>query len=626
MRRLLAIPLLVFAATASLAQAPAKAPLPAAKSIPELKAQLEKILQEFHIPGMSVAVVRKDGPEWMAGLGLADVAAGTPNTASTLFRIGSTSKAFTSLSILQLVREGKLSLDTPVHQIIPDVWFENPWEATDPVRVVDLLEHTTGWDDMHFREYAKDAPGMSLKDGLDYDHSSRTSRWRPGTRMAYCNSGLGVAAAVVEKITGQRFEDYVDEHLFKPIGMATATYMPPAGRPATTLYHDDGKKPFPYWNILIRPAGSINASAEDMAAYVQFYLNRGHAHDGAVVQPEDIDRMEVPTRSWAAQDGLRLGYGLSNYTTVHDGFVFHGHNGGVNGGLTDMSYVADAGVGYFFSINSGNGEGFKAIADAMQAYVTRDLPRPAPPPATTLPAEATAYSGWYQPDSPRASMLVFLERIAGLAHVTVDPQGLTLTGADRQTQHFVPVTGLQLRRNDGPEHIEPVATMQLIKPNAEGRFIGIGGFATLKQIPGWMAIGEIALVAWFVVALASVVLYAPFWLLSGLAQSRRKPADRALRLWPLVAFGGLITALVAGIMASSDILELLGAPSWASVVIFLGTLVFALASLWSAVVTWKAGDGARRFVRAHAAFVSIILVIATVYLAYWGVIGIRTWA
>jgi CubicO group peptidase (beta-lactamase class C family) len=626
MRRLLAVLLLAVLATPSFADAPAKAPPPAAKSIPELKAQLEKILQEFHIPGMSVAVVRKDGPEWMAGLGLADVAAGTPNTASTLFRIGSTSKAFTSLSILQLVREGKVSLDTPVHQIIPDVWFENPWEATDPVRVVDLLEHTTGWDDMHFREYAKDAPGMSLKDGLDYDHSSRTSRWRPGTRMAYCNSGLGVAAAVVEKITGQRFEDYVEEHVFRPIGMSTATYMSPEGHPATTLYHDDGKRPFPYWNILIRPAGSINASAEDMAAYVQFYLNRGHAHDVAIVQPEDIDRMEVPTRSWAAQDGLRLGYGLSNYSMVLNGYVFHGHDGGVNGGLTDMAYLPDAGVGYFFSINSGNGAGFKALVEAMQAYVTRDLTRPALPAATALPAEASAYTGWYQPDSPRASMFEFLERISGLAHVTVDTKGLMLTGADRETQHYVPVTGLQLRRNDAPEHLDPVATMQLIKPNPEGRFIGVGGFATLKQIPAWMAVGEIALVAWFALALASVLLYAPFWMLSGLAKSRRKPADRALRLWPVVAFGGLIGALVVGTVASSDIIELLGAPTWASVSIFLGTLVFALASLWSAWVTWRAGDGVRRFVRAHVAFVSIILVIATVYLAYWGVIGIRTWA
>ena len=157
-----------------------------------------------------MAIVSKDGPEWIAGLGVADVASGRANTADTLFRIGSTSKAFSSLSILLLKDQGKLTLQDPVHTLVPDVFFENRWEATDPIRVVNLLEHTTGWDDMHFREYAKQAPdNMSLHDGLDYDHSSRVSRWRPGTRMAYCNSGPPVAAYVVEKLTGQRFEDFV---------------------------------------------------------------------------------------------------------------------------------------------------------------------------------------------------------------------------------------------------------------------------------------------------------------------------------------------------------------------------------------------------------------------------------
>ena len=110
-----------------------------------------------HTPGVSVAIVHKDGPEWVAGLGMADVAANRATTADTLFRIGSTSKAFASLSILMLADQGKLSLDDPVHKLAPDVWFENRWEATDPIRVVNLLEHTTGWDDMHLREYAKDA-------------------------------------------------------------------------------------------------------------------------------------------------------------------------------------------------------------------------------------------------------------------------------------------------------------------------------------------------------------------------------------------------------------------------------------------------------------------------------------
>ena len=152
-----------------------------AQSIPELRQQLEKILHDTHTPGVSVAIVHREGPEWVAGLGKANVAANQPATADTLFRIGSTSKAFVSLSILKLVNEGKLSLQDPVHKLVPEIYFENRWEATDPVRVVDLLEHTTGWDDLHLHEYAKDAKGMTLREGLDYYHHSRVSRWPPGT-------------------------------------------------------------------------------------------------------------------------------------------------------------------------------------------------------------------------------------------------------------------------------------------------------------------------------------------------------------------------------------------------------------------------------------------------------------
>src|SRR6516164_3415433 len=250
-------------------------PIKPAQSIAELQQQLEKILKDKHVPGVSVAIVKRDGPEWVTGLGLADVASGTRATADTQFRIGSTSKAFASLSILKLANEGKLSLLDPAHKLVPEVWFENRWEATDPVLVVDLLEHTTGWDDLHLREYAKEAPAtMGLREGLDYDHHSRISRWRPGTRMAYCNSGPAVAAYVVEKVTGERFEDYVQQNFFDPIGMKTATYFEPKSG-LTNLYHADGKTPYPYWHILYRPSGAINASAKDMASYVQFFLNRG---------------------------------------------------------------------------------------------------------------------------------------------------------------------------------------------------------------------------------------------------------------------------------------------------------------------------------------------------------------
>jgi len=600
------------------------APKPA-QSIAELRQQLEKILADTHTPGVSVAIVHRDGPEWVAGLGKSNVAANQATTEETLFRIGSTSKAFASLSILKLANEGKLSLLDPVHKLVPEIWFENRWEATDPVRVVDLLEHTTGWDDMHLPEYAKDAKGMTLREGLDYYHHSRISRWRPGTRMAYCNSGPPVAAYIVEKITGQRFEDYVTQNFFLPIGMKTATYFEQPSPQLTTLYHPDGKIPYPYWNILLRPAGSINASAKDMAAYLQFYLNRGAVGGVQVMPSASIDRMETPTRTWEAQQGLKAGYGLSNYTSFHDGFEYHGHNGGVDGGITDMSYMPEYGVGYFYSINSANGAAFGKIGDAIRAYITRSLTRQPVPAVGQLPANAQQYAGWYEFASPRNELSHFLEKLLGMSRVRFGSGNLLLTNIGQIDQPFVPVSGSQFRYLPKKDHPEPVATAILLSPNAEGRFVYIGG--TLKRIPTWFAFAEIALVAWFLLAFVSILLYAPFWIIGGFFKKRRRPAERAMRLWPLIAVISLLAFVGLVILTGDDGIARLGHMTIWSFGIFLTTLIFAVASLASAVALWLARNTEiRRSVRWFSIAVTTALLIAAVYLAYWGVIGIRTWA
>jgi CubicO group peptidase (beta-lactamase class C family) len=617
---------LALVAMGSFAQDKADDTPAAAHSIEELQQQLEKILKDSHTPGMSVAIVHREHPEWIAGLGVADVAANRTAVQETLFRIGSTSKAFASLAILKLVDEGKLSLQDPVRKLVPEVWFENPWEATDPVRVVDLLEHTTGWDDIHFREYAKDAPGMALREALDYDHHSRTSRWRPGTRMAYCNAGPAVAAYIVEKITAQRFEDYVAENFFEPIGMKTATYFQPASAQLTSLYHPDGKTAYPYWNITFRPSGSINASAEDMAAYVRFYLNRGTV-DGRQVMPADsLDRMEIPTRTWAAQQGLKAGYGLSNYWSINDGFVYHGHNGGVEGGITEMAYMPDYGVGYFFSLNAANGNAFGAIGKSIRAYITRDLQRPPVPPPAALPSNAESYAGWYEPDSPRVELTHFLERLVALERVRIEDGKLILDSLGQKNKTFLPITGAQFRLDPKKGFPDPIATLELLTPVADGRFIQIGG-ATAKRIPAWFAIFEVAITAWVMLSWISVLLYAPFWLLGGLSKKRRRPTERALRAWPLVAVLSLVG--VVGIFAASndDLIARMGNLSVWSTALCLTTLIYGAASVAGAVALWLAPKQAIRApVRIYSLVVIPALVIAAAYLAYWGIIGLRTWA
>jgi CubicO group peptidase (beta-lactamase class C family) len=599
-----------------------------AQSIAELQQQLEKILKDTHTPGVSVAIVHRDGPEWVAGLGAADVAGARRTTADTLFRIGSTSKAFASLSILMLADQGRLSLDDSVHKLAPDVWFENRWEATDPVRVVNLLEHTTGWDDMHLREYAKDAPGMSLREGLDYDHHSRISRWRPGTRMAYCNSGPPVAAYIVETLTGQRFEDFVEQNLSRPIGMKTATYFQSPPGTATTLYHNDGKTPYHYWNILLRPAGSINASAQDMAAYLQFYLNRGAVSGKQIVAAADIDRMENPASTWAAKDGMKYGYGLSNYWSVEDGFVYHGHDGGVEGGLTEMAYLADNHVGYFFSINSGNGDAFEKVAKAIRTYLTNKLPKPPLPPVASLPAGAAEYAGWYVPDSPRVELTHFLELLVGTTFVRLKDGAVVLDLLGGWNETYVPVAGMQFRhipkkKEDAPD---PVATFELLTPNEEGQFLQAGLGTTMKRIPAWVAIAHIVLSAFVLLSILSILLYAPFWILGGLSKKRRRPAERGMRLWPLIAVLSLLACVGVFLVSSDDLIDRLGNLTGWSVAVYVATVAFGMASLASAISLWRTPAGAARpGVRRFSRIVTLALLIAGAYLAYWGIIGLRTW-
>jgi CubicO group peptidase (beta-lactamase class C family) len=608
------------------------------QSIEGLRQQLLNVLKETHTPGLSVAIVRRDGPEWVAGLGLADVANKRPATSDTLFRIGSVSKGFVALAVLQLVNDGKLSLNDPVRKLAPEVWFENRWEDTDPVRVVNLLEHTTGWDDMHFREFAKDAPNMSLRDEFDFDHHSRVSRWRPGTRMAYSNSGPDVAAYIVEKITGRRFEDYVQQHLFTPIGMKTATYFQPDAAMATVVYHRDGKTPYSYWNLLGRPHGAINASAKDMAAYLAFYLNRGTVSGKQVVPGASIDRMEVPASTWAAKDGLKWGYGLANLYRVRDGFVYHGHDGGVDGDFTELWYLPDYSVRYFFSINSRNVGAVDQIDGILRAYITRNLTRPAVPPAAPVATDATTYAGWYEPDSPRMEMQRCSDYLGNGAPMRVYFQDgkMLLRSSFAWNEYFiprfggtttcVPVTATQFRWVPEKGFPPPIASVVLISQNSDGKFIQLGG-QTLKCAPTWLAFLQITLGLFSYLSVVSTLLYAPFWILGGLILRRRHPAERSMRIWPLLAVLCMIAIVIFLNATGDDARTRLGNLTIWSFSLFLLTLFFGTASVAGIIAWWRAPRHETRLgVRIYSLIVSLTLLITTIYLAYWGIIGLRTWA
>ncbi|MGD2216756.1 MAG: serine hydrolase domain-containing protein, partial [Gemmatimonadales bacterium] len=178
-------------------------------SIEELQQAIRRVLEQTNTPGAGVALVTRDSIVWVGGVGLADVEAERPVTGETVFRQGSISKSFVSLSVLLLQERGRLSLNGRVSELAPEIEFENRWEETAQVRLVHLLEHTSGFDDIHLTEYVSGKSSTTLREALDYHPDSRTSRWEPGTHMSYCNSGPALAAYIVEKISGQPFEDFV---------------------------------------------------------------------------------------------------------------------------------------------------------------------------------------------------------------------------------------------------------------------------------------------------------------------------------------------------------------------------------------------------------------------------------
>ena len=592
-------------------------------SLGELEADIREVLRQTKTPGAGIALVSREGPIWEAGLGVADVASGRPATADTLFRIGSVSKGFVALSVLMLVEEGKLRLDDPLRPLAPDVFFENRWEATDPVRIVHLLEHTTGFDDFSFREFASNDPKpLTLREGLDYAPGSRVSRWPPGARMSYSNSGPPLAAYVVQRLTGAPFEDFVQRRIFDPLGMPTATFLESEAvrKNGATLYHPDGVTPYPYWHVLMRPAGSVNASAREMGRYVRMYLNRGTLEGRRLVSPESIARMEVPETTDAARAGLRVGYGLNDYATVKGGFVIYGHDGGMHGALARMAYLPDVGVGWVILLNSGSGEAMKAIHALIRNTLTRDVhPPPTPPVVKVTPETKMAFTGWYIGDSPRMEALRFLDRILGPVHVRFGDEGLTLVTLFGKKRELVAVTDRLYREKD-----DPVPTLVLLD-TPEGKKVA-QSFVSLAKVASpriWLQSGLLALC---LLAMASSVLFALVWIPRRLFGALRRAPALAVRAFPLLSV--VLLAGSAGLLVSSvdDFLPRFGRPTVWSVGFAAGTVLFALSSLGALVLAFGPRAGAvRRGVRWHSRAVALACGLVAGYLAASGVIGLQTW-
>src|SRR2546422_6143520 len=199
---------------------------PHPKTLQELQQAMKDVLDKEHVPGAGVALVANGEVLWCGGIGEADIAAKRAVSCDTEFRVGSISKTFVALSLLKLQEEGKINLYARLQDVAPEIPFKNRWETTHPVRIVNLLEHTAGFDDMEPSEVynVHDRYDFPLLEVFKRFMKPQTARWPPGTRMSYSNPGNAIAGYLIEKVSGKPFDQYIREAFLRPLGMERADY------------------------------------------------------------------------------------------------------------------------------------------------------------------------------------------------------------------------------------------------------------------------------------------------------------------------------------------------------------------------------------------------------------------
>jgi CubicO group peptidase (beta-lactamase class C family) len=607
------------AAASALAQGPAD---PVPHTVDAFRAAAAHALIETGVPGAGLALVRRDGVEWTGGVGYADREARTPVTAHTGFRVGSISKTFVAMALVQLAEDGFLNLDAPVYEVAPDLDIDNPWEDTHPVRIIHLLQHTAGFDDMHFNEMYVRAtePARSLEDVLRLNPRSRRVRWPPGTRMAYSNPGYGVAGLILEKTAAMPYEDYIQQEIFDPLEMTassfrlTGEYESRLARGYTT---PDGP-PVEFTRIYLRPAGNMVSSAHDMARFVQMLLGWGELGDAFVIDPEYLGNMEQPRTTLAADAGLRNGYGSGISTRLDLPYKMLGHDGGIEGFLSRYGYSPSRDVGYVVLLNSTGpraDEARRRLSRLAVGYLKRDVTPPDKPEIDVEANTLDQYVGYYHDANPRNQFTWPVQSLLAGRSVAREGDRLFARPVFGDRVPLIPVSGSAFRLESEMD------ASRVFTTDADGQMVMAGAQVYAVRVPRW----RIELVRVPVLAtlplLASVFVVAIVWL----ARLRRAEPRG---FWELKV--ALILCPLA-VLAPFGALTLTPMMDWsvrnaATVTVFVSTLAIPVLALVVGLFTLTAArEGVSRRLATYAALVGLAMGGVSLYLSSHDLLGLRLW-
>ena len=411
------------------------------------------------ISGAVVAVV-KDGKLLFAkGYGYSDYEKRVPvSPENTLFRPGSISKLFTWTSVMQLVEQGKLDLDRDVNSYID---FKVPATFGKPTTLRDIMTHRPGLE-----ETIKDLFVGSEKDMrpiAQYLPAHLPKQiYPPGTIPAYSNYATTLAAYVVQRVSGEQFDDYVEAHVLKPLGMVNATFrqpLPDALKPLMSngyrLASGDAKT---FEFVQVAPAGSLSASAESMTHFMIAHLQNGRYGSVQILKPETAVQMHQRQQGWpASMDAMALGF----YEESRNGQRIIGHGGDTQWFHSDLHLLLDANVGFFVSYNSAGKDEVSPRGVLFDKFMDRyfPVPRANEPALSTAAQDARSVAGMYKISRRFESNILAVTTVLGEAKVVADPKDNTIyidaffKDLNGQPKHFREVAPMLFGAVNGKEKL-----------------------------------------------------------------------------------------------------------------------------------------------------------------------------
>ncbi len=322
-------------------------------SFSEIDEFVQQQMKDGDIPGVAVAVVQGNEVLYLKGYGVTSLKTPSPVTPETVFELASISKSFTALGVLLLNDKGLIDLDTPVQQYLPEFKLPDPQASLITVR--QLLDQSSGLPGS-FAEpllYYQGSDAMEkMLTAIDHVHLDR----EPGSSFEYANMNYTILGALIEKVTGMSFEDYMQQNVFTPLDLGHTTLYPDV---AASLGQADGHQPMfghivtrsmPYYRSM-SPAGWVMSSARDMAQWLLVQLNSGHADKGQVFPANDIKEMQTPAIQFN-QNEEEMSYGMGLFLRNEQGVPIIWHGGDTPSFLTDMLIIPGHDFGVVVLTNS----------------------------------------------------------------------------------------------------------------------------------------------------------------------------------------------------------------------------------------------------------------------------------